>query len=444
MTARIGERIVWGPWWRAGFIIIGILGIAAIAFAIWLNSDADLRAVERRARADGIVLTWPEASPETLATWMALQKASERCPAWQKDWRLKSMSTWDPICIGVEPPKELIAHHAVLDPTALADVGALIPRLGAVPVRPVSDPLLRDPFYISPLKDLARMLSERMTICTGDELAETCQLLLQISDDGINHRLMVGDTGSTVDYQTLTAIAYRQYELANSSTYDVVLRWLDHRSVDVRMTLEPLLLAEAGAYFHYFETHRNTGFYGQYGQSFFTYDNPIGPFVIRCGRARGVQNYLDVIQFVRACRDEFSLTQEIEHLHATVRPYSRWDSGASIPRSFSSTLWLTARQHLRNTIFSRLLASRFRHQPLPIDPCDPAGGALRPILRDGVMIGAYSIGMDQVDDGGNTRNDFCFALTARLGWPHAADLPPVTPTKPSPAPAKPSSSTSKP
>jgi hypothetical protein len=61
----------------------------------------------------------------------------------------------------------------------------------------------------------------------------------------------------------------------------------------------------------------------------------------------------------------------------------------------------------------------------PSDPCDPAGGPLRPIIRDGVVIGAYGCGEDQKDDGGTTSTDWCYPLRARLGSPRAADPPKV-------------------
>ena len=81
-------------------------------------------------------------------------------------------------------------------------------------------------------------------------------------------------------------------------------------------------------------------------------------------------------------------------------------------------------EHLKTTLNLRLLSADLAGTAWPVDPDDPAGVILRKIHRDGRLIGAYSVGPDGRDDGGDTRNDWCFALREQLGSPKASDPPP--------------------
>jgi hypothetical protein len=65
----------------------------------------------------------------------------------------------------------------------------------------------------------------------------------------------------------------------------------------------------------------------------------------------------------------------------------------------------------------RLMAAELRGQPWPVDPYDPSGKPLRPFLRDGKLMGAYSVYEDGVDDGGAKRKDRYFPLYGPLEAP---------------------------
>jgi hypothetical protein len=65
----------------------------------------------------------------------------------------------------------------------------------------------------------------------------------------------------------------------------------------------------------------------------------------------------------------------------------------------------------------RLMAAELRGQPWPIDPYDPSGKPLRPFLRDGKLMGAYSVYADGVDDGGKKYTDRYFQLYGPLEAP---------------------------
>ena len=60
---------------------------------------------------------------------------------------------------------------------------------------------------------------------------------------------------------------------------------------------------------------------------------------------------------------------------------------------------------------------RIARSALPVDPYDPSGKPLRPFLRDGKLMGAYSVYADGVDDGGNKGKDRYFPLYGPLEAP---------------------------
>ena len=62
----------------------------------------------------------------------------------------------------------------------------------------------------------------------------------------------------------------------------------------------------------------------------------------------------------------------------------------------------------------QLLMAELRREPWPIDLFDPTRQPLRKLLRDGKVIGAYSIGENQVDDGGDQKKDLSFLLFGPL------------------------------
>jgi hypothetical protein len=69
----------------------------------------------------------------------------------------------------------------------------------------------------------------------------------------------------------------------------------------------------------------------------------------------------------------------------------------------------------------KLLLAHLRGEPLPPDPFLTTGTTMQPIMRNGVLIGAYSVGQDGRDDGGDQRTDLCFDLgPTSLGYPKAS------------------------
>ena len=62
-------------------------------------------------------------------------------------------------------------------------------------------------------------------------------------------------------------------------------------------------------------------------------------------------------------------------------------------------------------LHARLIAAELRGSPWPIDVLDRTGAPLRRWEKDGRLIGAYSVGPDGVDDGGDPKKDIQLRLT---------------------------------
>lgn len=100
-----------------------------------------------------------------------------------------------------------------------------------------------------------------------------------------------------------------------------------------------------------------------------------------------------------------------------------WCQHCARAGQWSSTLHMVIMEQLRTTTRLRLIAADLLGEPWPVDPGDPAGGRLREIRRGDHMIGAYSIGPNGVDDGGDLRTDWCWPLREQLGPRKASDTP---------------------
>ncbi len=78
---------------------------------------------------------------------------------------------------------------------------------------------------------------------------------------------------------------------------------------------------------------------------------------------------------------------------------------------------------IRSPLALRLLAAELAGAPWPRDPFAVPTAPLQRVERDGMLIGAYSVGEDGVDDGGDRRKDLCMPLGGIMGHPRMGDAP---------------------
>jgi hypothetical protein len=93
---------------------------------------------------------------------------------------------------------------------------------------------------------------------------------------------------------------------------------------------------------------------------------------------------------------------------------------------FLSPNWMIGKT-LQDAVHADIIGSHLAHLPMPVDRLDPRENPYKPITRNGIIIGHYSVGVDGVDDGGSIGSDICVAHTEWLGQPKASNPLPTTP-----------------
>jgi hypothetical protein len=160
---------------------------------------------------------------------------------------------------------------------------------------------------------------------------------------------------------------------------------------------------------------------------------PVRAVVVRAGRAALLDWQLEWALALRAPGAELRGLLAL----AKARPLPQPDASRWNP---SRLLWevapMSAHEYLvtmfaERRLFDELVAAVLCDEPWPVDWFDPGAARLRPIVQDGVILGAYSVGADGVDDGGiggNGGKDRRWALFGPID-----PLPPL-PTPPSATP----------
>jgi hypothetical protein len=73
---------------------------------------------------------------------------------------------------------------------------------------------------------------------------------------------------------------------------------------------------------------------------------------------------------------------------------------------YFSQAWVwNFRLTMKVSLFARLLNAEMNKKPWPKDPFDPLGASVRPLEKHGMIIGAYSFGLDGVDGKGSSRSE---------------------------------------
>lgn len=418
-------------WWWLPIIALGLLAIAALVLALWLRSTGDLVAEEERARSLGVAVDWrsltvPLASVEQQRRIRALLRTVKRAKtipstddgSWMREAFVESpagFADWDS---GVDPEVDAcLRAFPESPPTVLGgddDALRLLSLAGEY----------AEACYAT--RDLLILRSVR----GRDRAAELSELFVRLA------RLPTGvslwpdhQPVSTAEAWTMHAVRHRA-ELDASATATTASQLADHLDAVMRqqIAVRPLFLSLA---------LRVDPF------TLFCATNITLPSLManrtsmrilpRLGRGSVLARSIDSCVWVSA--HGLPDTVAAACLAAPTRPAPGWwelpgetmaltlDCSSCIHCSSEMVpaLQSALRRHLRCTTGLRLLAAELSGTPWPTDPGDPAGGPLRPVLRDGVVIGAYGLGNDGLDGAGDRYKDWCWPLRARLGSPKASD-----------------------
>ncbi|HAT10074.1 MAG TPA: hypothetical protein DCS97_05670 [Planctomycetes bacterium] len=429
--------------WSKLFIVL-ILGVAAIAvtLAFWLRSTADLDAERARAVALGVELDWEKLGVTgdrsvQRRTLDEVAKIAERAKPydgssyeWERDpWRASA-------------PSDLAGWNSGVD----VDLDAAIDRLDGIPALQIAPGEIAaarlshnakrfvrgfDDWQRLNTYDAVHVLKRRSLIATGD-MSALADRLVRLAGSGPNLHSIWGSFSASE--------AFINHVLRHRDALDPRLTAAQARQLAASLESQLLVVVRCGPAFWEgalrLPCEEVLRAWNLRLPSLMQYRS-LQDLFQRSGRRAVLARAIDAAAWVgvnglpqtpaqveamspgwpqmtpwRVLRDLYG---------ATVDPGGcAHCAGRQVGQVHSLTVkWLRQRAYLL------LLAADFDGSAWPSDPGDSAGGTLRPILRDGLVIGAYSFGADMRDDGGLTRVDWCFPLRAPLGYPRAADPPKI-------------------
>jgi len=365
----------WLRGWRLIRVSVAILVlIGALGSLAWLTDTSADERIRRRAEHLGIDLdhAWPTsiaADPDAVTALLALGDLPRQAPP-----------LWDGA-----PTPSLRERQSGLRPARAAEIAAVVVRLG-------HQPDLRAHRGAREIWTNARLLMlESLYVARTEDLPAAIDASF-------------ASVGDRFDAFTLAhALAWRIDDL---------------RRAGIRPAFEPVIERLLGAYRDerlYLSAGNIRSLLGDRGSVF--------------SRQRLFQRWLgepiaaEILDLMVEVGDGRDPTTRLQRWRATDgttestmllsrTDYARWLVAQHELREWRShALAITAMEALRSALLDL---------PLPRDRCDISGAALRPLVRDGAVIGAYSIGVDLADDGGDRKGDIVVPLSPTL----AAEMTP--------------------
>ncbi len=410
-------------WWQSLILIGCLFGILVACLGLWLRSRGDLTAVDARAAELHLPVTatdlaFAATTAERRADWQRLLELGGQLMPYSETDAAKG---WTPIP-GQALPAELQAHHATLDAALLAESAAILARLGDAPVdahRELSPTaVLPD---VSALRRHMRLRCERILLATPANLPEeiaTAAALIPAREPPGLLRLMV--QASLIE-QWSTAVIRRATDLGAARS-DIAAR------AEALAPLAPTGLAVAWkhdlvALRDFADSAEPAAIWARLGRDGGTFSLDAWGFAValRAGRARALTLMQDIAVAQADPLDAAGQLAAARAAEAAARAHSWWRPGTLLAAMTLpvATPVISGAQAARLRLL--VLAAELRGTAWPRDQLDPAGGQVRRVERDGQLIGAYSVGADGTDDGGDAKADRCWPLYAPLGAPKAGD-----------------------
>lgn len=410
-----------------GWLLVAgcLLLVTVVILLLWRRSTADLDAEAARGRALGIAMAGdlPPEEPPGLRTWLAdLERVTQRATRYDGPHLDTHGDPW------LTAPPELLAWSSGVD----AEIDALLDVAPQGRLRfPAGMPSAsRDVYSGYGIYEAIDLLRDRLV--RSDDPQHDLSRLLSLSN--VPH----GSMGQWSYYRAEEAwlhAALRHRHRLDSATTAVTAKALAAAMLSrfaTAMTEQPaiwdgLLRQPVKPLLHQL---------GIKLPALMVKDLDSGLQLLpRAGRSRILARSIDAAAWVRAngapatFADITAMSPRLEPL----RPSNAWrelysstlDEGfCAHCRGYRTAACHThAEQVLRLATHLRLFAADLEGSAWPTDPGDASGAPLRPIVRDGAVIGGYSVGADGVDNGGDRRKDLCLPLRAQLGFPRASDPP---------------------
>ncbi len=419
--------------------------VLVLAGTAWFLSDADLRAVDRRAAAMGIPTSWSSLSLvrsdlNRLTTWQRFQTLALAVRSYSAiDDQGRMPQLGEPL------PEGLRAHHASLPTGDVTELLSLCDQLAG------SDLVLRTSWdwttsmtEIDATRAACKLFAERIALAEPEAVATEAQRLISIATMQCPNGVLGGLVAISelaiwqravacrlpepeIDCPAIAAQAQQGrtwLSVAMPRAYlgeFVFMRTLLHEAVRGPSPLGEAIATEMGIPTWLCETglHR---------------------LVLRQGRGDALMAALDLMPVLRLPADH---AHRLAFLHTTslaLADRSRWIPAVALEQFLLTTHELIARSWAKVDTGLAVIAAEALGSAWPADPMDAASHPVRRIERNGRLIGYYLVGPNGRDDGGRTSHprDDCVALYERLGSPHAADPLPLPPqATPAVLPSKP-------
>lgn len=405
----------------------GTLLLLAICTGLWWwYDDSDLREVKQRAKGLGLPVTWAETgrvltTGKRLATWKEMIALRERSSlrSYATSSNPKTLrKAFTPIT------PALRAWHEKLSPGDMYRLLELIDELGTGLVVLHSSLNMRDSYpEMEQYRNLTDLLRERLLLAPTEQVGEEGRRLLGII--------------STWETPTMVS-AFIRMRTFNEILVTLSERWQDLQQhgqdlipLITRLTAlmsDCVVQGETGQFLQFLDLVEHPPSYSEcLGLGVIadgSWDGSPRPWMFRTGRRHLLDTQIDWIVMLRGetpLRTAIQFGMDLER-----EPYREWRLHRRLARHFMMRPDVSMQALERCRMHAALFVAELQSGPWPIDSFDPLLHPLRRVERDGMLIGAYSVGEDGVDDGGIPRKDAYFPLYG--------PLEPPTPPATSPAP----------
>ena len=393
-------------WWIAGATIGGMLLVFVTVFFLWLFSTADLDAVDARARSLGLPANFDEAKlplspPEDVAKWDAVVAALAKCPRWKPNDRTE----WYGPSVGEPIPDGALKH-------LVAQKAQLKTLFSAVDDLPETGVWLRDGAGFDQSHQglshyfLIQVLAQALVL-PGTE-AEMAERLLRPaciapscypSHHGFQHRISM----MRMAISPLFSVEFTGSERAllvreSDKLMSCLAAWPWYRSEYLRQRAWLSALGLNGdSLCQTLSMKRYPG------------DWLIATMDLRIHRSMYLEKIQDISMDIRVrpmidtyIRAIASCDSRGPLKYSRLRDIALWDS-----------IVFAIHKQLVLQMKLAVLHSELTGEPWPVDPFDAKGGSVRQLIKDGQLIGVYSIGINQIDDHGDQNLDKVLKLRPR-------------------------------
>lgn len=420
-----------------GWIVVfaSLLVVLLAVLLLWMKSDGDLRRIEATATAQGVPTTWagiglPTTPSARLAAVRRLNALATAVKAYN-GWNALGWTPFDP------PPEGLREWSANggsgVDRDIDRELDSLDPGLFLT-----CDPLDQDEAfarrewrtvaasYWMRLDMIRESLAGRIACADADGLPPLLRRMHRLAR--LQHVRLEFDSLTAANLWLGGVIKARSLGISDPAWADEAEQ-LAHESLG---TLPKQAAIHFVCTYQIFNAPAERALKEMNMRLPAIMCNPLGlRFFYRTGRGPLLERELAAVGWLWRHGSPTTLS-EAEAMAPAVPRVSWYSSpgqllGSMLGGNDRSYLYWYAMVGIRARTGLRLLAADLRGTPWPVDPTDPAGGLIRPVVRDGVVIGAYACGHDGVDGGGDRMRDWCWTLHERLGSPKASDPPPPAP-----------------